>query len=155
MTIDTSGKAANYTGSTLEKFIADRLIERKYQYIVRDKFKAAMYLQQPIYTKQMHLGESIYGTPMYGDFVLYHPEKWKDGLIIESKWQQSGGSVDEKFPYFVLNIQQRHPHKTVVLLDGGGYKKQAEQWLRNQVGNNLIHVFNMGEFQKWANKGNI
>lgn len=153
--IDTSGKNANYTGSTLEKFIGDRLVERKYQFIPRDKFKAATYLEQPIYTKQFHIGNGIYETPMYCDFMLYHPEKWKDCLIIESKWQQSGGSVDEKFPYFVLNIQQRHPSKTVVLLDGGGYKKQAEQWMRSQVGNNLLAVFNMGEFQKWCNKGNI
>ena len=150
---DTSG--ANYTGSTLEKFIHDRLIERKYQFIPREKFKAAIYLGQPIYTRQYPIGKGIYETPMYCDFILYNPEKWNDCLIIESKWQQSGGSVDEKFPYFVLNIQQRHPHKTVVLLDGGGYKKQAETWLRNQVGNNLLHVFSMGEFQKWCNKGNI
>lgn len=155
MSIDTSGKQAYYTGSVLEKFIGDRLVERKYQFITRDKFSAATYLKQPIYTRQYHLGDSIYGTPMYGDFVLYHPDKWPDCLIIESKWQQSGGSVDEKFPYFVLNIQTKHPHKTVVLLDGGGYKKQAEEWLRSQVGNNLLHVFNMGEFQKWANKGKI
>ena len=146
---------ANYTGSTLEKFICDRLIERKYQFIPRDKFKAALYLEQPFYTRQYHIGMGIYETPMYCDFILYHPEKWKECLIIESKWQQSVGTVDEKFPYFVLNIQQRHPHKTVVLLDGGGYKKQAEAWLRKQVGNNLLHVFNMGEFQKWCNKGNI
>ncbi len=146
---------ANYTGSTLEKFIHDRLIERKYQFIPRDKFKAALYLEQPIYTRQFHIGSGIYETPMYCDFILYHPQKWKECLIIESKWQQSVGTVDEKFPYFVLNIQQRYPHRTVVLLDGGGYKKQAEAWLRKQVGNNLLHVFNMGEFQKWCNKGNI
>ena len=151
--MDLSG--ANYTGTQLEKFIHDRLIEKQYQYVVRDKFKAAIYLEQPIYTRQFHLGNSIYETPMYGDFVLYHPTKWKECLIIESKWQQSGGSVDEKFPYFVLNIQQRHPYKTIVLLDGGGYKQKAEIWMRKQVGNNLLAVFTMGEFQKWANKGNI
>lgn len=150
---DTSG--ANYTGTQLEKFIEDRLIEKNYQFINRHKFKSAIYLEQPIYTRQLHLGNSIYGTPMYGDFVIYHPKKWQDCLIIESKWQQVGGSVDEKFPYFILNIQQKHPFKTIVLLDGGGYKKKAEDWMRKQIGNNLLNVFNMGEFQKWANKENI
>ena len=150
---DTSG--ANYTGSTLEKFIHDRLIERGYQFIERGKFQASLYLEQPMYTRQYHIGQGIYETPLYCDFILYHPIKWKDCLIIESKWQQSVGTVDEKFPYFVMNIQQRHPNKTVVILDGGGYKKQAEAWLRKQVGNNLLHVFNMGEFQKWCNKGNV
>ena len=151
--LDTSG--ANYTGTQLEKFIHDRLIEKKYQLVQRNKFKAAIYLEQPIYARQLHLGNSIYETPMYGDFVIYHPTKWPECLIIESKWQQSGGSVDEKFPYFILNIQQRHPYKTIVLLDGGGYKRQAADWMRKQIGNNLLNVFSMGEFQKWANKGNI
>lgn len=129
---DTSG--ANYTGSTLEKFIHDRLIERGYQFIERGKFKASLYLEQPMYTRQYHIGQGIYETPLYCDFILYHPTKWKECLIIESKWQQSVGTVDEKFPYFVLNIQQRHPNKTVVILDGGGYKKQAEAWLRKHLG---------------------
>ncbi|MCA0428722.1 MAG: hypothetical protein LCH37_14905 [Bacteroidetes bacterium] len=145
----------NYTGTQLEKFIEDRLIERKYQFVSKEKFKPAIYLGQPIYCKQFPLNPSIYETQLFGDFVLFHPEKWPQCLIIESKWQQSGGSVDEKFPFLVRNIQERHPYQTIVLLDGGGYKKKAEEWMRNQVGNNLLHVFNMGEFQKWVNQGNI
>ena len=152
---DTSGSQANYTGFSLEKFIEDRLIEKGYQFIPKEKFVAAAYLEQPIYTKQFHVGKSIYETPMYCDFILYHPTKWKECLIIESKWQQSGGSVDEKYPYLILNVQQRYPHKTVILLDGGGYKRNAEVWMRNQTGNNLLNVFNMSEFQIWANKGKI
>ncbi len=150
---DTTG--ANYTGRILEKYIEDRLIEKGYQYVPREKYKVSAYLEQPIYSKQFHIGKGIYETAMYCDFILYHPTKHPKSLIIESKWQQSGGSVDEKFPYFVLNIQQRHPCKTVVLLDGGGYKKQAENWMRGQIGNNLLNVFSMSEFQKWANKGGI
>lgn len=93
---DTSG--ANYTGSTLEKFIHDRLIERGYQFIERGKFKASLYLEQPMYTRQYHIGQGIYETPLYCDFILYHPTKWKECLIIESKWQQSVGTII----YFLL-----------------------------------------------------
>jgi hypothetical protein len=146
---------AKYTGTQLEKFIQDRLLERGYKLVPKDKFKPATYLQQPIFAKQYYIGKSIYETNMYCDFVVYHPEKHPDCLIIESKWQQTGGSVDEKYPYVILNIQQRHPHKTIMLLDGGGYKKQAEEWIRKQVGNNLLHVFSMVQFQTWANKGNL
>ena len=151
----SSGKLANYTGTILEKFIEGRLIEKGYQYVSKKKFEAATYLDQPVYSRQLYVGKSIYGTKMYCDFILYHPKKWKSCLIIESKWQQSGGSVDEKYPYFILNIQQRHPHKVVVVLDGGGYKDEAAEWMRNQVGNNLLNVFNMSEFQIWANKDKI
>ena len=34
---------ANYTGSQLEKFIEDRLIEKNYQFVTKDKFKPAIY----------------------------------------------------------------------------------------------------------------
>jgi len=148
-------RGANYTGNQLEKIVHDRLIEKHYTFVPREKFKPALYLEQPIYSRQYHLGQGLYGTNIYGDFIIYHPEKHPDCLIIETKWQQSGGSVDEKFPYLALNIQTCYPHKTILLLDGGGYKKKAEEWIRKQVGNNLTHVFNMGQFQKWANQDNI
>jgi hypothetical protein len=32
--------------------------------------------------------------------------KFSDGLIIECKWQESAGSVDEKYPFVVLNIKK-------------------------------------------------
>ena len=92
---------------------------------------------------------------MYCDFHLFHPEKHPDGLIIESKWQQSVGSVDEKYPYLVLNIKTKYPAKTIIILDGRGYKPKAKIWLRSQIGNNLIAVFDMSEFQVWANKGGL
>jgi len=88
---------------------------------------------------------------MFCDFLLFHPTRHPDNLIIESKWQESKGSVDEKFPFLVANIRERYPHATIVVLDGGGYKKQANLWLRAQIDRRLLHVFNMQEFQRWSN----
>jgi hypothetical protein len=90
---DTSGGHANYTGSTLEKFIHDRLIERNYQYIPREKFKVSVYLGQPIYTRQFHIGNSIYETPMYCDFILYHPKKWTPPSKIMAVWEAVIGFI--------------------------------------------------------------
>lgn len=149
------GSRANYTGNRLENFIENTLVEKGYAFIDKKKFKPAIYLEQPIYSKQVYIGQSIYDTNLYCDFIVYHPKKHKDCLIIESKWQQSGGSVDEKYPYLVINIQHKYPYPTVLLLDGGGYKEKAEKWIRSQVGNNFKKVFNMSEFQKWANKDNL
>lgn len=70
-------------------------------------------------------------------------------------YKQTGGSVDEKYPYLIINIQTRYPHKTILVLDGGGYKKGAEEWIRNEVGNSLIAVYSMAEFQTWVNKGGL
>lgn len=153
--IEQGGKTANKTGFNLEKFIEDTLRRLEYTPIEPQKFRPAMYLKQKIYSHKVRYGENLYGLHSEFDFAIYHPEKHPDGLIIEAKWQQSGGTVDEKFPYLVLNIQTKYPHKTIVVLDGGGYRKGAEKWIRSQVGNNLLHVFDMKEFQTWVNKGGL
>lgn len=149
------GTIANQTGQNLEAFIENALKYHGYQFVDKDKFKPSIYLEQPIYTKQAFICKSIYDTNVYCDFLIYHPEKFPDCLIIESKWQQIGGSVDEKYPYLIINIQTRYPHRTVLVLDGGGYKKGAEEWIRSEVGNNLIAVYSMAEFQTWVNKGGL
>lgn len=146
---------ANYTGNVLETFVRNRLNERGYQLVDRAKFWPLQYMEQPVYTRKYHIGTSIYETDLYCDFILYHPQKWPKSLAIEAKWQQVGGSVDEKYPFLVLNIKYRYNIPTVLILDGGGYKKGAEKWIRNQVGDNLLHVFNMAQFQTWANRGGI
>jgi hypothetical protein len=150
-----SGKVANVNGDELEVFVEAILLRKGYQFIQRNKFSPAIYLEQPIYSRQVDIGESIYQTKLYCDFHIYHPQKWPQGLIIESKWQQSVGSVDEKYPFLVLNIKQKYPAKTIVLLDGGGYKRQAAEWLKAQTDNKLLKVMSMSEFQIWANKNNF
>lgn len=150
------GGQANYTGNALEQFVENRLVASGYVYIKPRQFETATYNEQAIYTRRFHAGTSIYGTPLYADFAIYHPQKWPDCLILEAKWQQAGGSVDEKYPYLVLNIENCHCYATVLLLDGKGYKKGAERWIRSQAGTaKLLHVFSMAEFHTWANKGNI
>lgn len=149
------GATANYNGNRLENFIEHTLNEMGYLYVDRSKFTPPFLIDEPIYSKQVKICQSIYDTKIRCDFILYHPEKHKECLVIESKWQQSPGSVDEKYPYLVLNIQEQYPYKTIVLVDGGGYKKNALLWLREQVGNNLSGVYNMSEFQLWVNKGGL
>jgi len=152
----SGGAQANNTGNALERYVEHRLVAAGYVYVGPRQFKAAVYNEQPLYTRQLHAGTSIYGTAIFADFAIYHPQKWPECLIIEAKWQQSRGSVDEKYPYLVLNIQNCHCFPTILLLDGGGYKPGAEHWIRSQAGSqNLLHVLNMAEFQTWANKGNI
>lgn len=153
--VDLAGKKAVKTGNNLEDFIERILKNYEYQPIEREKFDSACYLEQPIYTRQYHIGKSIYGSELACDYILYHPVKHPYKLVIESKWQQSGGSVDEKFPYLVINIKEKFPFKTIIILDGNGYKKGAEKWLRNQKDDRLIYIFNMSEFQIWVNNGNI
>ena len=77
-------------------------------------------------------------------------------MIIESRWQTSSGSVDEKYPYDVLNIQTKYATPTILILDGSGYRKGAENWIRAQAGSgNLLLVLNMQQFTEWVNNGNL
>lgn len=106
------------------------------------------------YIKQLCVGNTIYDTPRTCDFFVVNEHVFPHGLIIECKWQQSGGSVDEKYPFLLFNIMKTGT-PTVVLLDGGGYKPAAMEWLRRQVntGAALIAVWSMREFQKRVNDG--
>ena len=104
------------------------------------------------YAKQVPCGTSIYETKRKCDFLVLNKEKFPDGLIIECKWQESAGSVDEKYPFTVFNILKIGV-PTIILLDGGGYKQKAMEWLKSKVTPNsaLIGVYNMAEFQKLTN----
>jgi len=150
------GTVANSTGKAQEDFIEHRLQQEGYQFVNRKDFDTVIQkLDQKFYTTQLNICKSIYDTPVFCDFILCHPEKYPDCLVIESKWQQSCGSVDEKYPFLILTIKVKSPHKTILILDGGGYKKGAEDWIREQTDDKFLHVFNMREFQTWANKGNL
>jgi len=154
--LPTQGGRAVRTGNALERIVKNALDDNKYTFVASRRFIAACCLPQPLYTSQINVGKSIYGTNLISDFMLYHPEKWPDQLVIECKWQQSSGSVDEKYPYNVLNIREIYPCPAIILLDGEGYKTGAAEWLRRQVdGQKLLAVFNMMQFQTWVNNDNL
>ncbi len=153
MSADSGGAKANRTGDNLEQFIVGQLERHTYVLQRRDKRQLNSLPDGPSYWSQFPIGPGIYDTPVKVDFLVYHPVKHPCLLIIEAKWQESSGSVDEKYPYLIQNIQKRYPYKTLLLLDGGGYKKGAEKWVRNQVGGNLIGVWSMAEFQTRVNNG--
>ena len=112
-------------------------------------------LEQPIYACQVETGGDIYGKRRFVDVILYHPRLWPNCLVLQCKWQASAGSVDQKYPFEVLSIQQNE-YDTIILLDGGGYSSGARQWLLNQAGKNrLKHVFNQGDFQRFARQGRL
>lgn len=145
------GAKANKNGQKFEKFIEDRLKNEDYQYEPANRFIAcSLSLEQAIYSKQVKIGKTIYDTNRRCDFIIFHPTKHPNCLVIENKWQESKGSVDEKYPYLVENIKISK-YDTIVVIEGEGYKPKALEWLKNQVGGKLINVFSMAEFQKWAN----
>lgn len=154
-----SGQQANRSGNALEKFV-ERLLQDN-GYIEFWDHKDQLFENRKTaggkqYAKQVPCGESIYGTKRKCDFLVLNQEKFPEGLIIECKWQSSGGSVDEKYPFALFNIFKIGV-PTIILLDGGGYKQAAMKWLKDQVDPNraLIGVYNMMEFQSLVNKRSL
>lgn len=145
----------NRSGKRLEDFAADILDEHGYKYVLPVRFFPMRELDQPIYTRQCEIGKDIYGKRRRVDLILYHPRLWEDCLVIQCKWQASSGSVEEKYPFEVLSIQQNE-FDTIIVLDGGGYSDGAKQWLLNQAGKTkLLQVFSQGDFQRFASRGRI
>ncbi|WP_341753294.1 MULTISPECIES: PD-(D/E)XK nuclease superfamily protein [unclassified Candidatus Tisiphia] len=149
------GSIANKTGNELEVFINNRLVREGYVFVPKTRFIASQTLAQPIYTRQFNLGKTIYNTVWQCDFILYHPAKHSNCFVIESKWQQSSGSADEKYPYTTKILNIKSVYDAIIIIDGDGYKKGALQWLKDQVHGNLKGVFSMSEFTTWTNKQNI
>ncbi len=130
----SQGGRANRTGQTAEAVIAAILARHAYRV-----------------EAQKRIGLGIFETDVIVDFHISGHPQYSGGLIIESKWQAIGGSVDEKWPFLVLNIKECYPCPTIIVIHGGGFRPGAERWLRRQVGGKLIFVFRLEEFLSWCN----
>lgn len=152
---ESRGSQAATTGKCLEDYIEQRLHSCRYRLVKSKDFDAQRELEQPIYAKQHQVDPDIYDKNRRVDFIIYHPQKWPDSLVIEAKWQQSAGSVEEKYPFLVACINESR-YESMVVLDGNGYTPGAEKWLRGQAGKGrLKNVLNMVELMKFANGGKL
>lgn len=105
--------------------------------------------------------KSIYGhekgTRSKTEFLLVDGDR---RIRIECKWQQSSGSVDEKFPYLFLNccLTMEEP-EIILILGGAGCRPAARQWLENAAAfgfhgidpKGRIKVMDLEKFMTWAN----
>lgn len=153
------GKKANRSGNVLEKTVEGALQGSGYiqvcQYLPKKRRREWLVFDTnpQRYARQVYIGPGIYGTDIYVDFYAIGSAVIPE-LIIECKWQHSGGSVDEKLPYLNLNIQDCYPAPAIVLIDGGGMKPGAIEWLTRQVNSNpnLLGVHTLSSFIVWANE---
>lgn len=128
------GQRASTNGRSAEDVIASILMAKRF-----------------IPQRQYPICTGIFGTQIYADFYLNDVPSFRNGLAIESKWQEVGGSADEKLCYLERNIQECYPCPAIIVIHGGGARPGAEQWLRAQVRGNLFGVYRLEEFLTWVN----
>ena len=154
------GMRAQKAGEVLENHVETTL--RAYEYFqvcsqVPKKQKRELILNSILpkrYAKQVFIGSGIYQTDIYVDFYVVGLPMMPSGLIIECKWQESGGSVDEKFPYLNLNIQHSYPVPAIIVIGGEGMRDGAIEWLRERErdNSNLLAVQSLEKFIAWASR---
>lgn len=128
------GQQAVRSGRAAEALIYCILIQRGYQV-----------------DRQAFVGKSIKGGDIRADFLVRGIAQFPSGLIIESKWQETPGTADEKLYGLFLDIDKNYPCPTIVIVAGRGAREAIVNWLRNQVnGATLYAVFDLEEFLTWT-----
>jgi hypothetical protein len=152
---------ANSSGSTLERMVREVMLSKGFEVATYSQYKkhpnrfgTELLLEHAPYT-------TIYGHTGKTEFLLVSAQ-YGLHIRIECKWQQSSGSVDEKFPYVYLNAIEAMPEKDIIIVVGGaGAKKGAVEWLKraareqrygaDEAGKN-VQVMSIDEFVAWANR---
>jgi|GEM_PF-31177 len=158
-TVMQQGKLANRSGNTLERTIMATMESNGFQVEMYrkwqkhpERYSSEILLRNVPYT-------TIYGHRGNTEFLLLS-EHYKLEIRIECKWQQSAGSVDEKYPYLYLNCVEQMPEREIIIVvDGGGAKPGAIEWLKQASEQGLytqdkqksIQVMSLTEFLTWTN----
>ena len=153
------GALANSSGRVLENIVESSLnskglvtVQYKAWCKAPEKYGDELLLKNVPYT-------SIYNHAGKTEFLI-KSKAYALETRIECKWQQSSGSVDEKYPFLFLNCTEKmqEPH-IIILLDGGGAKQGAINWLEQACldfnKNNSIRtidLMNSTKFIQWVNK---
>ncbi len=134
------GKRANSSGKSSELMIGS-LLEQK-GYIVRYRY--------PLPCK------GIWDNDLVVDIFCQGISRFRNGLILESKWQDSSGSAYQKLPDEIENIKNQYPCETILIIDGEwmrkGTGKKAFEWCKKKVGGKLVAVYDFQEFATWVIK---
>lgn len=105
-----------------------------------------------MFARQVIVGRSIFRQALRADFLVRNLIEYPTGLVIELKWQDRKGSVDEKLPTLAWNIRDGHYGcPVVVVLAGAGCRPGPFAFLRRQVdGVRFVAVFaSVDELMSW------
>ena len=158
---ESRGGSANRQGRVLEQTVIPTFVAHGFEVVpysrwskYPDRYGHDLLLKHVPYT-------TIYGHNGFSEFMATS-QRLALAVRIECKWQQSSGSVDEKFPYLYLNCVEALPENDIlVVVGGGGFKAGAVEWFKKAVEERRflppdslknISVLTLDEFLQWANR---
>ena len=147
------GYEANHSGRFLEETFRRELKSRGYLFrdYGEDLDNLDMFTHKIVVSNVPYT--SLYGCESRSEFVITHGQR---KIRVECKWQESPGSVDEKFPYLLRNAVEQMPEQEVLILYGGnGARTEAIDWLKAQAGRiqaKNIYVVNINDFLSWVRR---
>ncbi|MFA7436496.1 MAG: PD-(D/E)XK nuclease superfamily protein [Bacilli bacterium] len=158
------GSTANLNGRIFEETLIPIFENHGYTVFKNRDLKKRQGLEQyEMLDKKVLLSApfvSIYGHTGKTEFLITNRHLNRE-IRVECKWQQSAGSVDEKFPYMLLNcIYAFRENDIILIVDGDGYKPSARAWLRNKINerwlledqpNKEIQLMTLSEFITYFN----
>lgn len=156
------GAVANSNGRVLENIVESSLNTKGFTSInYKDWHKDPTTFGEEVLIKNVPY-LNVYNHASKTEFVI-RSKKHSLDTRIECKWQQASGSVDEKYPFLFINCAERmNEPQIIILLDGGGAKPGAINWLRCACESfNLqqkeglkrrIDLMNSTEFLQWVNR---
>ena len=145
----SGGKTANENGKAAEDMV-EEVIHKHARLPIKPYRKwggeYGVVLKNAPYT-------NIYGSNRSRSEFLIIDSNGRE-MRIEVKWQQVAGSVDEKFPFVLFNALEVPEPLVVVVVDGGGAKPTAVEWLKEQArlhksNTKEVLVFDLDEFEEW------
>lgn len=148
----TPGWQANNNGRQWELDIMDRFKRHGYEQwsepptLIRDK---------PYFVRQYKSPyKNPYGEHMKLDFYIYHPMWHRDGLILECKFQDETGSVDEKL-YFTVAAMKSTGVRGLLLLMGPGFRRCAIRYCEAQQDDSLVVLTSWDALVRMFNTGQL
>ena len=158
----SQGALANKNGKVFENMMIPIFESHGFEVFaesdLKDKKKAEHVKSLKRYVLKNASYMTIYNESGKTEFVIVDEPR---RIRVEAKYQSAPGSVDEKYPYMLLNGIYQYPESEIIfVVDGGGYKKGAREWLDRQIQNDWlefkekgknIQLMSIAEFMNWFN----
>ena len=149
----TQGYEATHSGKFLEGLVLREFTARGFHFrgFGEDQNNLDMFAPRIVVRNAPYT--SLYGCQSRSEFLIIDGSRQ---IRVECRWQESSGSVDEKYPYLLRNAVECMPENEVLILHGGdGARRDAIDWLTREaikIRSKKIYVVNINGFLQWVRR---